>query len=148
MFYRRQSRAIDYINRLCVAGTCLWMAFSHCNSRLMTQVTQITAEPPGKGLYRPEWNATHPLNIEFPMHVFIFQSRARPEMAGFTTRRTGANLPEELGPWAIVRQGSMHAGDPVTGVYGGAKTVLAGIERDGFYVGKADLHARRIALNQ
>jgi len=79
------------------------------------------------------------------MHVFIFQSRVRPDLTGFTTWRTGSNLPEELGPWAFMGQGAMHAGDPVTGVYGGANTVLAGIERDGFYVARADVHARRTA---
>jgi hypothetical protein len=77
------------------------------------------------------------------MHVFTFQSRARPNLVGFTTRRTGSNLPEELGPWAFVSQGAMHPGDPATDVYGGADTVLAGIDRDGFYVGRADVHAGR-----
>jgi hypothetical protein len=89
------------------------------------------------------WNATHPKNIEFAMHVFTFRSRARPDLSGFTTRRTGSNLPEEVGPWAFVSQGAMHAGDPVTGIYGGADAVLAGIDRDGFYVGRADVHAGR-----
>jgi hypothetical protein len=84
----------------------------------------------------------HPLNIEFPMHVFTFQSLGRP-MVGFTTWRTGSNLPEELGPWVFAGQSAMHAGDPVTGVYGGANTVLAGIEREGFYVARADVRPGR-----
>jgi hypothetical protein len=90
----------------------------------------------------------HPQDIEFPMHVFTFQSQARPDVAGFTTWRTGSNLPEELGPWAFVSQGAMHSGEPVTGIYGGAETVLAGIERDGFYVAKAEVRAGRRRHNQ
>jgi deferrochelatase/peroxidase EfeB len=31
----------------------------------------------------------------------------------------------------------MHAGDPVTGVYRGADAVLAGIDREGFYIARA-----------
>jgi hypothetical protein len=70
------------------------------------------------------------------MHVFTFRSEIHPGITGFTTRRTGANLPEEFGPWVSVAQGAMHAGEPVTGVYRGADTVLAGIERDGFYIAR------------
>jgi hypothetical protein len=76
------------------------------------------------------------------MHVFTFRSHLRPEMTGFTTRRTGANLPEEFGPWVLVGQTAMHAGDPVTGVYRGADAVLAGIDRDRFYVARVDVRAR------
>jgi hypothetical protein len=85
------------------------------------------------------------LIIEVAMHVFTFRSRPRPGLAGFTTWRTGANLPEELGPWALVSQGTMHIGDTVTGVYGGADTVLAGIDGNGFFVAKVDVPARRRA---
>jgi hypothetical protein len=77
------------------------------------------------------------------MHVFTFRSHDRPEMTGFTTRRTGANLPEDLGPWVLVSQGAMHAGDPVTGVYRGADTILAGINRDSFYVARVDVRIRQ-----
>jgi deferrochelatase/peroxidase EfeB len=31
----------------------------------------------------------------------------------------------------------MHTGDPVTGVYRGADAVLAGIDREGFYIARA-----------
>jgi hypothetical protein len=71
------------------------------------------------------------------MHVFTFRSETHPGMTGFTTRRTGDNLPQEFGPWLPVSQGAMHAGDPVTGVYRGADAVLAGIDRDGFYIARA-----------
>jgi len=76
------------------------------------------------------------------MHVFTVKSRARPDVTGFTTWRTDSNLPEELGPWDFGGQGAMHAGDPVIGVYRGAETVLAGIERDGFYVGRVEVRVR------
>jgi hypothetical protein len=79
------------------------------------------------------------------MHVFTFRSRTYPGITGFTTWRGGANLPEEFQPWVYVGQGAMHPGDPVTGVYRGADTVLAGIDRDGFYVARPDVHARRSA---
>ena len=79
------------------------------------------------------------------MHVFTFRSRTYPGITGFTTWRTGANLPEEFRPWAFVSQGAMHTGDPVTNVYRGADTVLAGIHGDGFYVAKVDVLARRRA---
>jgi hypothetical protein len=39
----------------------------------------------------------------------------------------------------------MHAGDPVTGIYRGADTVLAGIARDGLYVASVADHARHSA---
>jgi hypothetical protein len=77
------------------------------------------------------------------MHVFTFRSPTSPGMIGFTTMRTGANLPEELGPWLLVGQGSMHTGDSVTGVYRGADTVLAGIKRDGFYIARAEVRIRQ-----
>ena len=77
------------------------------------------------------------------MHVFTFRSHAQPETTGFTTRRTGANLPDELGPWILVNQGAMHAGEPVTGVYRGADAILAGIKREGFYVARVKVRARQ-----
>jgi hypothetical protein len=77
------------------------------------------------------------------MHVFTFWSTASPGITGFTTWRSGANLPEEIGPWVHVDQGPMHAGDPITGIYGGANTVLAGIAREGFYLARVDTYARR-----
>ena len=79
------------------------------------------------------------------MHVFTFRSRTYPGTTGFTTWRTGANLPEEFRPWVFVGQGAMHTGDPVTGVFRGADTVLAGIDRDGFYVTRVADHARHRA---
>jgi hypothetical protein len=79
------------------------------------------------------------------MHVFTFRSRNYPSIIGFTTWRTGVNLPEEFRPWVSVSQGAMHAGDPVTGIYRGADTVLAGIARDGFYVASVADHARHSA---
>ena len=79
------------------------------------------------------------------MHVFTFRSRVRPEMTGFTTRRNGANLPEELGPWVLVSQGAMHGGDLVTGVYRVADAVLAGVDRDGFYIARAEVRVRTSA---
>jgi hypothetical protein len=79
------------------------------------------------------------------MHVFTFRSRTYPGITGFTTRRTGANLPAELGPWALVGQGAMHIGDPVPGVYRGADTVLAGIGGDGFYIARIGIQVRHSA---
>jgi hypothetical protein len=76
------------------------------------------------------------------MHVFTFRSRVRPDMTGFTSWRTGGNLPEDLRPWVYVSEGAMHAGEPVNGVYRGADTVLAGILRDGFYIARAKTEAR------
>jgi len=75
------------------------------------------------------------------MHVFTFRSEAQPGITGFTTRRTGDNLPEEFRPWLFVAQGAMHAGEPVTGIYRGADTVLAGIGRDGFYIARVRVTA-------
>jgi hypothetical protein len=79
------------------------------------------------------------------MHVFTFRSRTYPGMNGFTTWRTGANLPEEFRPWVFASQGAMHAGDPVTGVHRGADAALAEIERYGSYVARIVGHARQSA---
>ena len=79
------------------------------------------------------------------MHVFTFRSETYPDITGFTTRRGGTNLPEDFGPWLLAGQGALHAGDPVTGVYRGADTVLAGIARDGFYLARAAVRARTTA---
>jgi hypothetical protein len=76
------------------------------------------------------------------MHVFTFRSRTYPGITGFTTWRTGANLPEEVGPWVLIYQGAMRSGDLVTGIRGGGGTVLAGIDRDGFYLGAGDFRIR------
>ena len=79
------------------------------------------------------------------MHVFAFRAVTYPGITGFTTQRTGANLPEDFRPWVLIGQCALHAGDPVTGVYQGADTVLDGIERDGFYIARADVRPRHIA---
>jgi hypothetical protein len=76
------------------------------------------------------------------MHVFTFRSSACPGITGFTTMRTGPNPPEEFGPWVLVSQCALHAGNPVTGVYRGADTVLVWIKRDGFYIARADVRTR------
>jgi hypothetical protein len=69
------------------------------------------------------------------MHVFVFQAQRRNStIFGFTTRRTGSNLPEAFGPWVLASQGAVHSGDPIAGVPGGADTVLSGIEREGFFI--------------
>jgi hypothetical protein len=85
------------------------------------------------------------LLIEVAMHVFTFRSRTFPGVTAFTTWRTGSNLPEELRPWALVGQSAMHFGDPVTGVYRGADTVLEEIDRNGFYVARVDAQARSMS---
>jgi hypothetical protein len=72
------------------------------------------------------------------MHVFVFRSRIYLGITGFTTWRTGENLPKETGPWLFVSQGAMNAGNPVDGIRGGSDVVLAGIERDGFYLGSVN----------
>jgi len=90
------------------------------------------------------WNAARPPDIGTSMHVFTFRSRTHPDITVFTTWRSGSNLPEEIGPWTFVRQGAIHAGDPVAGIYGGGDTVLAGIERDGFYLGRVVAHPGRV----
>ena len=79
------------------------------------------------------------------MHVFTFRSETYPGLNGFTTRRSGANLPEEFGPWVLAGQRAMHSGDPVPGVYRGADTVLAGIESDGYYLARIDVRSPRRA---
>jgi hypothetical protein len=80
------------------------------------------------------------------MHIFVFQCQRRhATKLGFTTWRSGANLPGEFGPWSMVGQGAMHAGDPVVGVPGGAETVLTGIQRDGFFVAQPELRRLRQA---
>jgi hypothetical protein len=74
------------------------------------------------------------------MHVFVFQTQRRNSTkVGFTTWRSGANLPVEPAPWSMVSQGAMHTGDPLIGVPGGADTVLIGIERDGFFIAQPEL---------
>jgi hypothetical protein len=144
--YRRSwQRRVQSCGRICDQQDCACQCMAPTRIVIDPASDATHSGTARGGLYRLEWNATLSLNIEFAMHVFIFQSRARPDLAGFTTRRSGSNLPEELGKWVFVGQGAMHAGDPVTGVYGGANTVLAGIERDGFYVARADVHARRTA---
>jgi hypothetical protein len=83
--------------------------------RVISPALQARHREPGA----PVWVTGEPLVIEFPMHAFTFDSWARPDLAGFTTWRTGSNLPQELGPWVFVTQGAMQAGDPVAGIYRG-----------------------------
>ena len=117
-------------------------SYPPCDSR--RYVTGLTAETARAALHRGVWNAARPPNIGTSMHVFTFQSRTYPEITGFTTWRSGSNLPEEVGPWMFVRQGAIHPGDPVSGIYGGGDTVLAGIERDGFYLSRVMVHPGRV----
>ena len=78
------------------------------------------------------------------MHVFTFLSRSRSDLAGFTTQRAGANLPDETGPWVFVSQGAMREGDLIAGIYGGGDVVLEGIDRDGFYLGRVEVGRGRV----
>lgn len=88
-------------------------------------------------------NPRYSPDMGFAMHIFTFKSQSRPELTGRTTWRTGANLPEDLGPWLLVSQSAMHAGESVPGVHGGADTVIAEIDRHGFYIGRVDFRRER-----
>jgi hypothetical protein len=133
---RGRLRAADEARRLTARSNP-----AHFPRRL---VTGLTAGIVRAALHRRVWNAARPPNIGTSMHVFTFRSRTYPGITGFTTWRSGSNLPDEIGPWMFVRQGAIHPGDPVAGIYGGGDTVLAGIERDGFYLGRVVVHPGRV----
>ena len=70
------------------------------------------------------------------MQIFIFQSSADPILYGFTRQPDGGNLPPDLGPWKPSGNTALQAGDS-----GEDDPVLAGIETDGFYLGRITISA-------
>jgi hypothetical protein len=62
------------------------------------------------------------------MRIYVFVSVSDPDIVGFTSDKTGANLPDALGPWceeelpgvAIIDSGD----DPIAQV----------VRRDGFFI--------------
>lgn len=70
------------------------------------------------------------------MQVFIFCSQIDTSVVGFTTRRGGGNLPVAYAPWELLDRVAMLPGAPIVGVSGGSDPVLAGIQRDGFFLSR------------
>jgi hypothetical protein len=70
------------------------------------------------------------------MQVFIFRSQIDTSVVGFTRRRGGGNLPVVYAPWELVDRVAMLPGAPIVGVSGGSNAVLAGIERNGWFLSK------------
>jgi hypothetical protein len=70
------------------------------------------------------------------MQVFIFRSQIDTGVVGFTTRRGGGNLPVVYAPWELIDRVAMLPGAPIVGVSGGSDAVLAGIERNGWFLSK------------
>jgi hypothetical protein len=89
------------------------------------------------------------------MKVHIFQSGKEPDMVGFTVDETGANLPASLAPWSAwtawttseeeaAIEASPEAPDPAKAGASAAATVA--IERDGFYVARAETIAHMTGI--
>ena len=81
------------------------------------------------------------------MKVYIFQSGKEPDIVGFTVDETGTNLPASLAPWspwtawtASEEEAALEAAPeaPDTASTGPSAAALAAIERDGFYVARAE----------
>ena len=70
------------------------------------------------------------------MQVFVFRSQIDTSVVGFTTRRGGGNLPAAHAPWGLIERVAMLPGAPIVGVSGGSDAVLAGIQRDGFFLSR------------
>jgi hypothetical protein len=68
------------------------------------------------------------------MQVFIFRSQIDTSVIAFTTRRGGGNLPAAYAPWELLERVAMLSGAPIAGVSGGSDSVLAGIQRNGFFL--------------
>jgi len=60
-------------------------------------------------------------------------------MVGYTTRRGGGNLPTAYAPWELIERVAMLPGASVIGSSGGSDEVLAGIQRDGFFLTGSDV---------
>jgi hypothetical protein len=78
------------------------------------------------------------------MKVFIFQSGRQPDVVGFTRDGTGGNLPAALAPWsawtewtASEEEAAIEASPEAAGGGASASAVEA-IERDGYYVARAE----------
>ncbi|PPQ29098.1 hypothetical protein CCS01_22615 [Rhodopila globiformis] len=89
------------------------------------------------------------------MKVYIFQSGKEPDMVGFTVDAAGANLPTALAPWAAwtawtaseeeaAIEASPEAPAPATA--GASAAAMAVIERDGFYVARAETIAHMTGI--
>jgi len=67
------------------------------------------------------------------MKVYAFNSTKNGELYGFTTDKTGANLPANLGPWRYHSEHNMNRGEPPR-IAVRTEEVLDGIENKGFQV--------------
>jgi hypothetical protein len=89
------------------------------------------------------------------MKVYIFQSGKQPDVVGFTVDETGGNLPTALAPWSAwtawtaseeeaAIEAAPEAADPAD--LGASASAIAAIERDGFYVARAETIARMTGI--
>ena len=75
------------------------------------------------------------------MATFLFRSAREPDVFGFTADPSGANLPEELGPWRRAGAGTAaqsYAGSSLDGL-ASSDPVIKAVERDGFYLARSGL---------
>ena len=73
------------------------------------------------------------------MILHIFKSGREPDVSGYTADASGVNLPSALGPWMRSEKGPLEI-DPDTSApgIGASGPVIAGVERDGFYVARSE----------
>jgi hypothetical protein len=78
------------------------------------------------------------------MKIHLFQSLREPDVFGFTGDETGANLPAELGPWAVSGSGGPLETGPGDRLirHGQCGPIFVAIQRDGFYVARSETLSR------
>ena len=76
------------------------------------------------------------------MQTFTFKSEADHTVVGFTSHRDGGNLPAEFAPWKLMAEEVMQPGGHIAGVNGGTTAVLAGLNREGYFLSHAKVQVK------
>ena len=81
------------------------------------------------------------------MKIYIFRSRSVADLYGATQDKTGANLPEQYGPWEF--HSGPHewkiGGGPLIGV--NVDEAVAAIEKAGYFLWKATVTSRIVPMS-
>jgi hypothetical protein len=79
------------------------------------------------------------------MKLHIFNSTKESDVIGFTADITAANLPAEFGPWTRSTEAiQTEMGSVGIAGIGTSDSVVAAVERDGFYIGRGTVKVTRV----
>lgn len=68
------------------------------------------------------------------MQLYLFSSEHDPDIFAFSADKTGANLPQGLGPWSSNGNGAV----PIGALPGGGDIVTETVAKHGYFLGRSE----------